>query len=409
MIRRIFITFIALSVLSASLNADTPAANLTKKPDSWFRSDEGRKAMECILSWQSEHGDWPKNKNTTREEFSGDRSKLKGTFDNGATTGELRVLARAFRVTGDTRYEKAFLTGFDHILEAQYPNGGWPQYYPLREGYYSHITFNDGSMIRLMEFLRDTTTSEDFAFLDKDRRAAATKALDRGIDCIVKCQVIVNGTPTVWCAQHDEVTLAPANARSYELASLSGAESAGVLKFLMSLDNTDSRSHSRRQSWCGVVRIGKNRRISLQEKQQRTQPYQGSLRCHRSGQGSMKSNRTVRSSAIGTAWPNTISRKSVTNAGRATHGMATGATASPRPMPSGPIADSTIPPRTEAMKLTSVIPRRYNLRSIRCCVSHRNRLSVHYEGHEHVEPHRRRSRTKAPSHSSVVSSIGLPA
>ena len=36
--------------------------------------------------------------------------------------------------------------------------------------------------------------------------------------------------------QHDEVTLAPAKARSYELASLSGSESAGVLKFLMTLD-----------------------------------------------------------------------------------------------------------------------------------------------------------------------------
>lgn len=65
----------------------------------------------------------------------GDCAIIEGTFDNAATTGELRVLARAFQVTSDTRYEKAFLTGFDHILEAQYPNGGWPQYYPLREGY----------------------------------------------------------------------------------------------------------------------------------------------------------------------------------------------------------------------------------------------------------------------------------
>jgi pectate lyase len=234
--RSYLITVGAILILSASLHADSPAENLAKKPDSWFSSDEGRKAMECILSWQSEHGDWPKNTNTTVKEPSGDRSKLQGTFDNGATTGELRVLARAFRVTGDASYEKAFLAGFDHILKAQYPNGGWPQYYPLRKGYYTHITFNDNCMIRLMEFLRSTTTAEDFAFLDSDRRTAALKAIDRGIECIVKCQIVVDGVPTVWCAQHDEVTLAPANARSYELASLSGSESAGVLLFLMSLD-----------------------------------------------------------------------------------------------------------------------------------------------------------------------------
>ena len=164
------------------------------------------------------------------------RSKLTGTFDNGATTGELRVLARAFRVTDDPRFKKAFQAGFDHILKSQYPNGGFPQYFPLSKKYHRHITFNDSSMIRLMEFLGQTASSEDFAFLDQDRRMAAKKAFDRGIDCILKCQVIVNDTPTVWCAQHDEITLAPAKARSYELASLSGAESAGILIFLMSLD-----------------------------------------------------------------------------------------------------------------------------------------------------------------------------
>ncbi|WP_442511900.1 pectate lyase [Novipirellula sp. SH528] len=237
MIKRILTAVLCLIPLATSLYADTSAGDLVKKPDSWFSSDEGRKAVACILSWQSEHGDWPKNKNTAQEEYSGDRSKLQGTFDNGATTGELRTLAHAFHVTGEPAYEKAFLTGFDHILKAQYPNGGWPQYFPLRKGYYTHITFNDGSMIRLIEFLRDATSSKDFAFLDQDRRAAALSAIDRGIDCILNCQVIEDGTPTVWCAQHDEVTLAPADARSYELASLSGGESAGILVFLMSLDN----------------------------------------------------------------------------------------------------------------------------------------------------------------------------
>jgi len=236
--RRILIRwlFIAVFVLSPSLYAAKRTTDFTQKPHSWFRSDEGRKALNHILSWQSKQGDWPKNKDCSSSEFSGNRAKLRGTFDNSATTVEMRNLARAFRATGDKRYEKAFLTGFDHILEAQYSNGGWPQYYPLRKGYYTHITFNDDCMVRLMALLRDITISEDYAFLDKDRRAAAKKSLDRGIDCILKCQVIINGTPTVWCAQHDEVTLAPANARGYELASLSGGESAGILIFLMSLD-----------------------------------------------------------------------------------------------------------------------------------------------------------------------------
>lgn len=235
MIRTLSLFVVPVVITCTSVYADSPAGNLTKHPDAWFNSDEGRQVMENILSWQSEHGDWPKNKDTTTAMYAGERSKLQGTFDNGATTGELRVLARAFRVTGDRKYEQAFHAGFDHILKAQYSNGGWPQYFPLRKGYYTHITFNDNCMIRLMEFLEDAVVENDFEFLDKDRREAAKNAIDRGIDCIVQCQVVINGTPTVWCAQHDEVTLAAANARSYELASLSGAESAGILKYLMSL------------------------------------------------------------------------------------------------------------------------------------------------------------------------------
>jgi len=51
------------------------------------------------------------------------------------------------------------------------------------------------------------------------------------------CQIVVNGKRTVWCAQHDEVDLRPRSARSYELESLSGGESASILRLLMSLDN----------------------------------------------------------------------------------------------------------------------------------------------------------------------------
>ena len=220
-------------------NADTPAEKLIRKPDRWFRSSEAEKAMKCIISWQSDFGAWPKNRDTTREEFSGDRSKLRGTFDNGATIGELRALARAFRVTGDLDYKKAFLKGYDHILDAQYPNGGCPQYFPLSKQYHRHITFNDGTMVGILEILRDTAFNADFKFLDKSRRDATHIAIALGLDCILKCQIVVDGNPTVWCAQHDENTLAPASARSYELESLSGAESAGILKFLMSIDHPD--------------------------------------------------------------------------------------------------------------------------------------------------------------------------
>jgi pectate lyase len=207
-----------------------------QQPDDWYRSSEGTRITTNILSWQSPHGSWPKNGNTATQPYTGDPQKIQGTFDNGATTDELRFLARVYRVTKDGRSKQAFLKGIDHILAAQYPSGGWPQFYPPSEQYHRHITFNDNSMVRVLEFLREIATSADYAFLDDARRRSAQTSFERGIACILKCQIPVNGKLTVWCAQHDEKDYRPVGGRTYELVSLSGAESADILRFLMSLE-----------------------------------------------------------------------------------------------------------------------------------------------------------------------------
>ena len=205
------------------------------RSDDWYRSGEGIRITTNILSWQSFYGSWPKNTNTVAMPFPGDPKTIAGTFDNDATMNELRFLARAFRVTKDARCERAILKGIDHILQAQYPTGGWPQFYPPSTQYHRHITFNDDAMVHVMQFLRELAASPDFAFVDAARRSAAQTAFGRGVLCILKCQIVVNGKPTVWCAQHDEKDCSPASVRSYELVSLSGSESARILELLMSL------------------------------------------------------------------------------------------------------------------------------------------------------------------------------
>lgn len=233
-----------LAVLLADLVvavAGTPAEKVLKHADDWFLTDDAERVLANILSWQTVRGDWPKNVDTTAQPFSSPGGPPSGTFDNGATVGELRVLARAVRVTGKEPYRQAFLRGFDHLLAAQYPHGGWPQFYPPGNGYHRHVTFNDGTMVRLMEFLDDAHRLPEFDFLDARRRAAAGEAVERAIDCVLRCQVVVEGTPTVWCAQHDADTLAPAQGRSFEPPSLSGAESAGILRFLMRVPSPSDR------------------------------------------------------------------------------------------------------------------------------------------------------------------------
>jgi len=238
--KHLIATLLVLSFAGGAV-ADTSAGKHLGHPDEWYRGEEARRIADAVLSFQSPRGDWPKNVDTAKARYTGRPDELKGTFDNGATTTELRYLARMAQSTGDRRYVGALLKGLDHVLEAQYDNGGWPQHYPPGKGYARHITFNDGAMGRLMFFVRDVAKDDGvYGFVDAERRTRCGAAWDKGVDCILNCQIKVDGRPTVWCAQHDEVTLAPAQARSYELPSFSGGESAGVA-LLMEPENPSDR------------------------------------------------------------------------------------------------------------------------------------------------------------------------
>jgi PelA/Pel-15E family pectate lyase len=97
-------------------------------------------------------------------------------------------------------------------------------------------------MAHLMDFVRDVSKEDKvFGFVDSDRRAKCKAAWDKGLDCILNCQIKVKGEPTVWCAQHDEKTLAPANARAFERASFSGGESADLVLLLMAIESPSDR------------------------------------------------------------------------------------------------------------------------------------------------------------------------
>jgi PelA/Pel-15E family pectate lyase len=210
------------------------------KPAPWFATDEAKTIAANILSYQSDYGGWPKNMDLTAKPFAGQPVDLVGEFkpifDNGATTDEVRFMARMFQATKEPRYRRAVENGIDYILIAQYPTGGWPQSYPPDAQYHRHITFNDDSMVRIMSLLQEIEKSNAFDFLEADRRRAVQSAFQRGVECILKCQIKVNDQLTAWCAQHDEIDLSPRPARRFELVSLSGAESVSIVKLLMSLD-----------------------------------------------------------------------------------------------------------------------------------------------------------------------------
>jgi len=203
-----------------------------------------RDIAETLLLYQRANGGWTKNfewdekvDDQKQRELLSRKQQNDTTIDNGATYRETRYLARAYASLKDDRYKQAALKGIRFLLEAQYENGGWPQYYPQARGYATHITFNDNAMIGVMSLLRDIVQGKpEFSFVDDNIRQQAAKAITKGVECILKCQITVKGRKTAWCAQHDEKTLEARKARSYELATLSGAESVKIVRFLMAIE-----------------------------------------------------------------------------------------------------------------------------------------------------------------------------
>lgn len=167
-----------------------------------------------------------------------------GTIDNDATTSELMFLADLYKRSGDTKYRDAARKTLEFLLLMQYPSGGFPQVYPARADtvYSNYVTFNDDAMARVMIVLdqvaKKAAPLDATDLFTADQYARLANAIAKGIDFIIKAQIVQNNVKTVWCAQHDPVSYAPLGARAYELASKSGKESVGIITFLMSQPQT---------------------------------------------------------------------------------------------------------------------------------------------------------------------------
>jgi len=206
---------------------------------------------ENVLAWQKNNGGWSKEiadlddyanlSESQVQEGINKKSLTNTTIDNEHTVGEIRILLNAYNGTSNPDYLEGAKKGIDYLLEAQYDNGGWPQYYPDFSSYRGRITYNDNAMVNVMNLMRDIFLKRNnLQLIDESYISVAQTAFNKGIDVILNTQVTINGQKTAWCQQHNEITLAPADARDYELASNSGSESVGIVRLLMSLENPSS-------------------------------------------------------------------------------------------------------------------------------------------------------------------------
>ncbi len=221
-----------------------------RQPALWYQTDEAARIADQLLVYQKVNGGWEKNidmaamlTSKEKEVLLAKRSDIsETTIDNRTSYTQVAYLAKVITASllkptppnNFPKYKEAFNRGVDYLLSSQYENGGFPQFYPLKKGYYTHITFNDDAMIGVLEVLRDIANgSEDYRFVDEDRRAKSATAISKALPLILKLQVEQNGKKTVWVQQYDENTLKPAWARKFEPPCLTANESVAIVRYLM--------------------------------------------------------------------------------------------------------------------------------------------------------------------------------
>ena len=229
------------------------------RPDDWYATAEARSVADAIVSFQTPAGGWSKNQDRRiarlpGQRFSNDAETMEqnpanfdapadrfwtfvGTLDNGATTTEMRFLARvAAQAPGPEgeAWRASILKGVHYLLNAQYPNGGWPQIWPLEGGFHDSVTFNDNAVAEAALVLRDVVEGQaGFDFVPAELEVRAAEATGRAVEVILAAQVRDGDRLLGWPQQVEPLRLVPTSARNYEPRSIASGETTDILIFLM--------------------------------------------------------------------------------------------------------------------------------------------------------------------------------
>ncbi|MFC1573623.1 pectate lyase [Candidatus Latescibacterota bacterium] len=152
------------------------------------------------------------------------------SFDDDATAGPTGFLLELYMTTLDPQYRVPLIKALDFFLDSQYPNGGWPQRFPLmynhphdgHEDYTHFYTYNDGVIVNNIRLLMK---AYEKLGIEKYREAAV-----RGMDFVVISQLPL---PQAGWGQQYDMNMKSAPARSYEPASVMPQYTAWNVRELM--------------------------------------------------------------------------------------------------------------------------------------------------------------------------------
>jgi len=185
------------------------------------------RAAGLALAWgQRQAGGWDHKAEVSSLTPSSPPQKVKGhcTLDDRITQGALSFLMDLDDSIDEIWLSEAVDLGLRFLLQSQYPNGGWPQWYPLRGGYHDYYTFNDNTINDCIAVLLEAHRRYD--------REAFLQSARKGGEFILHSQL--PAPQAGWAQQYDR-DLQPAWARKYEPPAACSAVTARNIRTLLNL------------------------------------------------------------------------------------------------------------------------------------------------------------------------------
>jgi len=145
-------------------------------PDPNLNPQQAKLVALSLISYQLPTGGWGKNRHwlvpnrqinqayvvdtslgKSDPNYNRDHGRYLGTIDNDATISEIHYISRLIAKLNSPESQPfidSVIKGLDYLIMSQYPNGGFPQIYPLEGSYHDAITLNDNAMINALALLK---------------------------------------------------------------------------------------------------------------------------------------------------------------------------------------------------------------------------------------------------------------
>ncbi len=230
-----------------------------------FYLQAAEKAADALIFGQTKEGgwhyvvdfepqglqDWYKNKASKFKWGMEEQRFYKGnaTFDDGNSQNATRFILGLYIVSKNEKYKQPLLKALVFFLKAQYPNGAFPQRFPLKydfihdgfPDYTSYYTLNDGAAVTAIQVLVDAYENlGDKKYLDAAKRA---------VDFLIAVQGPED--QGCWAEQYHPDTMQPVKARTHEPAGFVIRESEQVIETLeMFYKMTGDRRYLRPIPYC---------------------------------------------------------------------------------------------------------------------------------------------------------------